>query len=55
MRLSRLSKVTNPIVSDRAYNFEINSIEPITAKLMPFVHYTVPSSILIIVLIANIY
>lgn len=55
MKLSHLAKVTNLIVSSRACNFEINSIKPVVAKLVPFSHSTVPSTILIVVIIANTY
>lgn len=48
-------KVTMLVVSSRARNFEINSLEPVVAKLISFMHSTVPSTILIIVIIANIY
>lgn len=53
MRLSHLSKVTKLIVSSRARNFEIKSDRAISSKARD-IHSTVPSNILIIVLIANI-
>lgn len=55
MKLSYLSKITKLIVSSRGCNFEINSTEPVVVKFIPFIHSTVPSTILVIVLIANIY
>ena len=54
MKLSHLSKVTKLVVSSRACNFEINSTT-IVAVLIPFIHSTVPSTMLIIVILANIY
>lgn len=40
-------KATMQVVSNRAYNFEKDSVEPVIAKLILFMHSTVPRTILI--------